>query len=93
LSYDVLPKSFFLFVLFYTFYNLFFSQYNLLKLFQLKESSQKIEKSIDEYTLKNRKSEQLLELIEEHPEVYREKFAREYMQLQRPDEFILLLKE
>ncbi|MCX8164105.1 MAG: septum formation initiator family protein [Aquificaceae bacterium] len=77
---------------FYTCYGLFLSQYNLFRVFELKRAMGEIQNQIDEYKTENGQKEQLLELVKEHPEHFKEKFAREYMQMQKSGEYILLFK-
>ncbi len=87
-----LLKFFFLVVVLYTFYNLFLSQYNIFRVFELKKAGSELDDKIARQRAENTKTEQLLELIRENPEYFKEKFAREYMQLQREGEYILLFK-
>lgn len=90
---EILLK-FFPFLLFlYTCHNLFLSQYSIFRVFELERASQEVQKQINHYKAENRKKEQLLELVKEHPEHFKEKFAREYMQMHREEEFILILKD
>ncbi|MEN3028363.1 MAG: septum formation initiator family protein [Aquificaceae bacterium] len=85
--------KFFPFLLFlYTCHNLFLSQYSIFRVFELERASQEVQKQINHYKAENRKKEQLLELVKEHPKHW-EKFAREYMQMHREEEFILILKD
>lgn len=90
---DVLIKGFFFFMLMYTLYNLFLSQYNIFKVFELKSSSKNLQLQIDQYKAENEKMEQLLKLVMEHPEYFKEKFARVYMQMQKDGEHILIFSD
>ncbi len=87
-----LLKLFFLLMVLYTSYNLFLSQYNVFRVFELKKASVELDAKISRQRVENSKTEQILELIKENPEHFKEKFAREYMQLQREGEYILLFK-
>lgn len=89
---DELFKIIFLVFFLYTLYNLFLSQYNIFRVFELKRASIELDSQINRQKAENNKTEQLLELIKENPEHFKEKFAREYMQLQREGEYILLFK-
>ncbi len=87
-----LLKVFFSVILLYTLYNLFLSQYNIFRVIELKKASLELKDKISHQRSENIKTEQLLELIRENPEHFKEKFAREYMQLQREGEYILLFR-
>ncbi|QID32430.1 septum formation initiator family protein [Pampinifervens florentissimum] len=76
----------------YTFYNLFLSQYNVFRVFELKKASVELNAKISRQRAENSNTEQVLELIRENPEHFKDKFAREYMQLQREGEYILLFR-
>lgn len=89
----IIPKIFFFLVAVYTLYNVFLSQYNIFKILELKAATQKLETKIKDYRFEREKVEKLLELIEKHPEHFKEKFAREYMQMQREGEYILILRD
>lgn len=90
---DLLIKSFFFLMFIYTFYNFFMSQYNLFKVFELKKSSKNLQVQIGQYRAENEKMEQLLKLVKEHPEHFKEKFARRYMQMQKDGEYILIFRD
>lgn len=90
---ELLLKLFLIILFLYTCYNLFLSQYSIFKVFELEKSSRKVRAQVEYYSRENRKKEQLLELVKEHPEYFKEKFAREYMQMQKKDEYILILKD
>ncbi|RMH00769.1 MAG: hypothetical protein D6699_07320 [Aquificota bacterium] len=92
LSPNILPVLLFVLGLFYTFYNVFLSHYNIGRVLKIQKASHELEKSLQEYREENEKLEQLLELVKKHPEYYRERFARSYMQVQKEDESIILLK-
>ncbi|MEJ7619913.1 MAG: hypothetical protein WKI46_03715 [Aquificaceae bacterium] len=85
-------KLFFFLMVLYTFYNLFLSQYNVFRVFELKKASVELDAKISRQRAENSNTEQVLELIRENPEHFKEKFAREYMQLQREGEYILLFR-
>lgn len=86
--------KFFLAILFlYTCHNLFLSQYSVFRVMELEKATREIKARIEHYRKENRKKEELLQLVREHPEHFREKFAREYMQMQREDEYILIYIE
>ena len=87
-----LLKLFFFLMVLYTFYNLFLSQYNVFRVFELKKASVELDAKISRQSVENSKTEQVLELIRENPEHFKDKFAREYMQLQREGEYILLFR-
>ncbi len=87
-----LSKLFFLLMLIYTLYNLFLSQYNLFRVFELKRAGIELEAKVARQRLENQKAEQVLELMRENPEHFKERFARQYMQLQREGEYILLFR-
>lgn len=93
LSPNLLAIGIFLLVFLYTLHSLFLSQYNLFRVFQLKRSIGELQVKIDQYRENNEKMEQLLELIKKHPEHFKERFTRNYMQMQRDDEYILLFKD
>ncbi len=93
LSPSLLAMGIFLLVFLYTLHSLFLSQYNLFRVFQLKRSIGELQVKIDQYRENNEKMEQLLELIKKHPEHFKERFTRNYMQMQRDDEYILLFKD
>ncbi len=86
-------KAFLFLMLIYTFHTLFTSQYNIFKTFELKRSLKNIQAKINHYKAENDRMEELLRLIREHPEHFKEKFARRYMQMQRPGEHIFLIKD
>ncbi len=86
-------KLFFFLMVLYTFYNLFLSQYNVFRVIELKKASVELNAKISHQRAENSNTEQVLELIRENPEHFKEKFAREYMQLQRDGEYILIFKQ
>lgn len=90
---NLLAKGIFFVVFLYTLHSLFLSQYNLFRVFQLRKAIGEIQVKIDQYKTENEKTEKLLELTKKHPEHFKEKFARNYMQMQREDEHIFLFKE
>ncbi len=90
---EVLPKLFFFLMVLYTFYNLFLSQYNVFRVIELKKASVELNAKISHQRAENSNIEQVLELIRKNPEHFKEKFAREYMQLQRDGEYILIFKQ
>ncbi|MCS7308017.1 MAG: septum formation initiator family protein [Aquificaceae bacterium] len=90
---DTLIKSFAFLLFIYTCYNIFLSQYSIFKVFELKKASHHIQLQVNHQKEENHKKEQLLELVKEHPEHFKEKFAREYMQMQKEGEYILILRD
>lgn len=92
LSPKVIPAFLFALALVYTFYNVFFSQYSVFRVLKIKSAERELSKNLQEYRENNEKMEQLLELVRKYPEYYREKFARSYMQVQKEEERIILLK-
>lgn len=88
---DWLIKGLFFLMLIYTSYNLFMSQYNIFKVLELRKSLRNIQAQINQYKVENDKTDQLLKLVKEHPEYFKEKFARSYMQMQKEGEYILIL--
>ncbi len=83
-------KLFFLFVFFITIYNLFFGQFNIFRTLELKKSLMEIESKKAQVEKENIKLEKLLNSIDTNPEYYREIFIREYMQLQKEEDKIIL---
>ncbi|QWK12423.1 MAG: hypothetical protein KNN14_06075 [Aquificota bacterium] len=67
------------------------SQYNIFKVLELRKSLRNIQAQINQYKVENDKTDQLLKLVKEHPEYFKEKFARRYMQMQKEGEYILIL--
>ena len=65
----------------------------LFKVFELKKSSKNLQVQIGQYRAENEKMEQLLKLVKEHPEHFKEKFARRYMQMQKDGEYILIFRD
>ena len=89
----IISKIFFFLVAVYTLYNIFLSQYNIFKILELKAATQKLETKIKDHRSEKEKMEKLLQLIEKHPEHFKERFVREYMQMQREGEYILILRD
>ena len=89
----IISKIFLILVAVYTLYNVFLSQYNIFKTFELRIATQKLETKIKDYRSERERIEKLLELIEKHPEHFKERFAREYMQMQREGEYLLILRD
>ncbi|WP_448587972.1 FtsB family cell division protein [Thermocrinis sp.] len=89
---DSVAFVFFLAMIFFTLYNLLFGRYNLLELKKMKESIGDMEKRIETIKKENALIKEELELLEKDRDFYLEKLAREKMQLQRPDEKIILFK-
>ncbi len=90
---NLLVKGIFLLVFLYTLHSLFLSQYNLFRIFGLKRSILDLQAKVEEYMRENEKMERLLELMKKHPDHFKEKFTRNYMQMQRDGEDILLFKD
>lgn len=89
--YKVVPLLFFILVVFYTIYNLFFSSSNILKLLQIKENNIYISNLLKNEEKRNEYLLSTKENIERYPNTYLEEFVREYMQMQKPNEQIILL--
>lgn len=90
---EALLRLFLVLLLLYTFHNLFLSQLNVKRVLELKSASMNLQKQVEHYRLENAKMEQLLELVKSHPDHFNEKFARHYMQMQKEEELILIMKE
>ncbi|AHE96870.1 hypothetical protein THERU_05585 [Thermocrinis ruber] len=84
---------FFLLMLFFTAYNLFFGRYNLTEIKKMKDNMGELDKKLKALKNENMKLEEELELAEKDSDFQLEKLVREKMQLQRPNERILLFKE
>jgi Septum formation initiator. len=80
-------------MLFFTAYNLFFGRYNLMEIKKMKDNMGELDKKLKALKNENMKLEEELELVEKDSDFQLEKFVREKMQLQRPNERILLFKE
>ncbi|MDW8066292.1 MAG: septum formation initiator family protein [Aquificaceae bacterium] len=89
---EVIPKALTVLLFFYTCYNFFLSQYSIFRVLELRKAIHHVEAQVKQHRAENSKKQQMLELLREHPEHFKEKFAREYMQMQREDEYILMLK-
>ncbi len=83
--------TFFALSIFYTVWNLFMSSSNLYSLIDLKSSNTPIEKLLtyekERYKYLYAKEQQL----KASPDYYMKKYAAEYMQMQKPDEKIIIL--
>ena len=90
---DKLALLFFLFMLFFTVYNLFFGRYNLTEIKKMKDNMGELDKKLKTLKSENMKLEEEIELAEKDLDSQLEKVAREKMQLQRPKERILLFKD
>jgi cell division protein FtsB len=90
---DRLALLFFLLMLFFTVYNLFFGRYNLMEIKKMKDNMEELDKKLKALKNENMKLEEELELAEKDSDFQLEKLVREKMQLQRPNERILLFKE
>jgi len=88
-----LPFVFFIAILFFTLYNLFFGRYNVFEIVKIKEKTANIEAKLMSIKKENALLEEKLKLLREDKDLYLEKLAREKMQLQKPDEKIILFKE
>lgn len=90
---DRLALLFFLLMLFFTAYNLFFGRYNLMEIKKMKDNMGELDKKLKALKNENMKLEEELELVEKDLDFQLEKLVREKMQLQRPNERILLFKD
>ena len=90
---DRLALLFFLFMLFFTGYNLLYGRYNLTEIKKMKDNMEELDRKLKALKNENMKLEEELELAEKDLNFQLEKFVREKMQLQRPNERILLFKE
>ncbi|WP_424179236.1 septum formation initiator family protein [Thermocrinis sp.] len=80
-------------MLFFTAYNLFFGRYNLMEIKKMKDNMGELDKKLKALKNENMKLEEELELAEKDLDFQLEKLVREKMQLQRPNERILLFKD
>jgi cell division protein FtsB len=80
-------------MLFFTVYNLFFGRYNLTEIKKMKDNMEELDKKLKALKNENMKLEEELELVEKDLDSQLEKLVREKMQLQRPNERILLFKD
>ncbi len=90
---DRLALLFFLLMLFFTAYNLLFGRYNLMEIKKMRDNMEELDKKLKALKNENMKLEEELELVEKDLDFQLEKLVREKMQLQRPNERILLFKE
>jgi len=90
---DRLALLFFLLMLFFTAYNLLYGRYNLMEIKKMKDNMEELDKKLKALKNENMKLEEELELVEKDLDFQLEKLVREKMQLQRPNEKILLFKE
>jgi cell division protein FtsB len=90
---DRLALLFFLLMLFFTGYNLLFGRYNLTEIKKMKDNMGELDKKLKALKSENMKLEEELELAEKDLDFQLEKLVREKMQLQRPNEKILLFKD
>ncbi|MCS7083563.1 MAG: hypothetical protein NZL90_01085 [Aquificaceae bacterium] len=88
----VAPKVFLLLSLVYFVNNLFFSEFNVFKTFQLLRASEALDKKIEQYKQENGKLKQVASAIRQYPEFYKDRFVRQFLLLQREGEEIYLLK-
>jgi len=88
---NFITLGFFSLAIFYTIWNIFISSSNIFSLIALKKSNAPIEallkKEEDRYQYLYAKKQQ----IDENPNFFMKKFATEYMQMQRPNEKIVIL--
>ena len=89
---DKLALLFFLLMLFFTAYNLFFGRYNLMEIKKMRNNMGELDKKLKALKSENMKLEEEIELAEKDLDFQLEKLVREKMQLQRPNERILLFK-
>jgi cell division protein FtsB len=90
---DRLALLFFLLMLFFTGYNLLYGRYNLTEIKKMRDNMGELDKKLKALKSENMKLEEELELAEKDSDFQLEKLVREKMQLQRPNERILLFKE
>jgi cell division protein FtsB len=90
---DRLALLFFLLMLFFTGYNLLYGRYNLTEIKKMRDNMEELDKKLKVLKIENMKLEEELELAEKDLDFQLEKLVREKMQLQRPNERILLFKE
>jgi len=90
---DRLALLFFLLMLFFTGYNLLYGRYNLMEIKKMRDNMEELEEKLRILKSENMKLEEELELVERDLEFQLEKLVREKMQLQRPNERILLFKD
>jgi cell division protein FtsB len=90
---DRLALLFFLLMLFFTGYNLLFGRYNLTEIKKMRDNMVELDKKLKALKSENMKLEEEIELAEKDLDFQLEKVAREKMQLQRPNERILLFKD
>jgi cell division protein FtsB len=80
-------------MLFFTAYNLLYGRYNLMEIKKMKDNMGELDKKLKALKNENMKLEEELDLAEKDLDFQLEKLVREKMQLQRPNEKILLFKE
>ncbi|MCC6064105.1 MAG: septum formation initiator family protein [Thermocrinis sp.] len=90
---DRLALLFFLLMLFFTGYNLLYGRYNLMEIKKMKDNMGELDKKLKALKNENMKLEEELDLAEKDLDFQLEKLVREKMQLQRPNERILLFKD
>ncbi len=90
---DRLALLFFLLMLFFTGYNLLYGRYNLTEIKKMRDNMEELDKKLKVLKSENMKLEEELELAEKDLDFQLEKLVREKMQLQRPNERILLFKD
>jgi len=90
---DRLALLFFLLMLFFTGYNLLYGRYNLMEIKKMRDNMGELDKKLKAIKSENMKLEEELELAEKDLNFQLEKLVREKMQLQRPNEKILLFKD
>jgi len=90
---DKLALLFFLLMLFFTGYNLLYGRYNLMEIKKMKDNMEELDKKLKALKNENIKLEEELDLAEKDLDFQLEKLVREKMQLQRPNEKILLFKD
>jgi cell division protein FtsB len=80
-------------MLFFTGYNLLYGRYNLMEIKKMKDNMGELDKKLKALKNENMKLEEELDLAEKDLDFQLEKLVREKMQLQRPNEKILLFKD
>ncbi len=90
---DRLALLFFLLMLFFTGYNLLYGRYNLTEIKKMRDNMEELDKKLKVLKSENMKLQEEIELAEKDLDFQLEKLVREKMQLQRPNEKILLFKD
>lgn len=83
--------AFFILSIFYTGWNLFVGSSNIFSLIALKSSDAPVEKLLKYEKERNKYLYAKEQQLKESPNYYMKKYAAEYMQMQKPDEKIIIL--